>query len=294
MLFDKGVYTVIPTPFNNEMVDMDSLLKIIDKQLSFEKKVNGIVLLGTTSETPTLTQYEREIIAKTVYLRFKDDINIIVGIGGNDTYEVVREGNRLKDYCHGFMITVPYYNKPSQEGIYQHFSYIVKQFIDKDFMLYNIPGRTGVNMEAEITIRLADENVNICAIKEASGKLDQVYKISQQTNLKVYSGDDNAILQYCSLGACGVVSVASNINPKLVIDIINYCNENDFKTALELYPKLEKLSKILFITTNPVPLKIMLSIQGLCENDVRLPLTLPENDMIETIKLFFNVLNEEV
>ena len=298
MLFDKGVYTVIPTPFKvvNETteVDFESLYKIIDRQLVNETKVNGIVLLGTTSETPTLTEEERHLIAKTVYYKYSNDINIIVGIGGNDTMAVINEGYKLKDYCQGFMITVPYYNKPTQEGIYQHFSFIVNKFTDKEFMLYNVPSRTGVNMESATTIKLANNHNNIKAIKEASGKLDQVYEISQNTNLKVYSGDDIAILQYSSLGACGVVSVASNIEPKLVIDIVNYCNNNDFRSALQLYPKLEQLAKILFITTNPVPLKVLLSKLNCCEQEVRLPLTLPDTELINKIEQVYDVLNENI
>lgn len=270
MEFYSGVYTVIPTFFKDSEIDLEQLNNNINYQINCG--IKNIVILGTTSETPTLSEYEENLIVMTTWENFNDKVNIIVGIGGNNTKKTIENGYKYLNYSHAFMITVPYYNKPTQEGIYQHFASI-SQLLDKPIMMYNIPSRCGVSMSPQIIANLYNSFSNIKAIKEASGSITQTLEIKNLCDIVILSGDDALTLPLMSVGAVGVVSVTSNIIPKLMLILVDLFNKSDNKKALELNKKMFPIFKSLFLETNPVPLKYIMMKCNLAKSDaVRLPL----------------------
>jgi 4-hydroxy-tetrahydrodipicolinate synthase len=285
MQFNPGVYTVIPTFFRDSGVDLDQLVSSIQYQI--ESGIKNIVLLGTTSETPTLDEKEQESIVKTAWKHFNGTVNIIVGIGGNNTKTTLENGFKFKDYCDAVMVTVPYYNKPSQEGIYQHFSTIAQLLGDKPIMMYNIPSRTCVSMNPEIIAKLYNSFDNIKAIKEASGSISQALEIKNLCDIVILSGDDSLTLPLMSVGCEGVVSVASNLFPKHILSLVNIYRSNNLSLATKLNKGLYPLFKNLFIDTNPVPLKYLMVRYNLATDDsVRLPLVKIQSEEVK------NTLNE--
>ena len=275
-VFDKGeVYTVIVTPFDDEdkiiFSDFDNLINY-----QIKNGVNGIILLGTTSESPTIDIEEQQEIVDYVWNRFNGQIKIVVGIGGNNTKKVIEFGRFCVDKCDAFMVTVPNYNKPTQHGIFEHFFKIANDELlkEKEIMIYNIPSRCGVNMDPDVIVSLNSICKNITAIKEASGSLTQIRKIQEKCNINIYSGDDLNILPIMSLGGVGVISVASNIMPKDICELVNLCNNNNFSMAKCLFYQISELIENLFLVSNPIPIKYVLFKNGLISNDnVRLPLT---------------------
>ena len=290
MNFDSGVYTVIPTFFKETNVDLEQLKISINYQIN--NGIENIVILGTTSETPTLSVEEQDSIVKTCWENFNGKINIIVGIGGNNTKETLSNGFKYKDMCDAFMVTVPYYNKPSQEGIYQHFSTIAQLLGDKPIMLYNIPSRCGVSINPEIVANLYNSFESIKAIKEASGSITQALEIKNICDIKIFSGDDSLTLPLMSIGGSGVVSVASNIIPKQMKTLVRLFKDNEIGTAQMLNIRLFPLFKTLFIDTNPVPLKYLMVKLNLANNDVvRLPLVKIQSEEVKnTLNQFCNEL----
>jgi 4-hydroxy-tetrahydrodipicolinate synthase len=285
MQFNPGVYTVIPTFFKESSVDLEQLVSSIQYQI--ESGIKNIVLLGTTSETPTLDEKEQESIVKTAWENFNGKVNIIVGIGGNNTKTTLDNAFKFKDYCDAIMVTVPYYNKPSQEGIYQHFSTIAQLLEDKPIMIYNIPSRTCVSMNPEIIANLYTSFDNIKAIKEASGSISQALEIKSLCDIVILSGDDSLTLPLMSVGGDGVVSVASNLFPKHILALVNIYKSNNLSLATKLNKNLYPLFKNLFIDTNPVPLKYLMVRYNLATDDsVRLPLVKIQSDELK------NTLNE--
>ena len=291
MKFETGVYTVIPTFFKDMGVDMDAIVKTIRFQI--DNKVKNIVLLGTTSETPTLSKEEKVEIVTKVWNEFKDQINIIVGIGTNDTKTTLENAFLFREFCHAFMITVPYYNKPSQEGIYQHFSTVAQLIADKPIMMYNIPSRCGVSVEPKIISDLFHSFENIVAIKEASGSIQHTLEINRLCDIIILSGDDALTLPLMSVGAKGVVSVASNIIPDRMIKLVNYYSNGYVNEAYNLNKTLYPFFKALFLDTNPIPLKFFAKEIGLAEEDsVRLPLVKSsDSNKINTMKDSFSEIN---
>lgn len=271
MIFDYGVYTVIPTFFTQNNVNYDEIINFISFQIYYG--IKNIVLLGTTSETPTLTNEEQCNIVYKVWEKFKGKINIIIGIGGNDTKVTIEKGLLLKDYCDAFMVTVPYYNKPTQDGIYKHFSSIANILNDKNILMYNIPSRCGVSMNPDTIVKLFNCYDNIKAIKEASGNVSISQEILNKCEIVVLSGDDSLTLPIMSIGGKGVVSVASNVTPSNILNLVNSFKNGNIKEAIEINNSLYNLFKILFIESNPVPLKYILKKIGFSkESTVRLPL----------------------
>lgn len=276
-----GVYTVLVTPFNkNNTIDYDSMKNWLELQM--ETHIAGIVILGTTSEVPTLSTEEQYSIVKFTYDMLKNKKFLIIGVGGNNTSATLEFAKLCLPYADAFMVTVPSYNKPPQEGLYQHFKTICSQ-LDKPVMLYNVPGRTCINMVPDTVIRVVQSCNNVCAIKEASGNISQmkelVDKIKTETNrditktFKLFSGDDGLIIDACKIGGRGVISVASNIVPYDVIMVVNYCLEGDYNTAKICYDYIDKLVKLLFKVSNPIPIKYLLHATGTFKTDVmRLPL----------------------
>ena len=274
MEFPDGVYTVLVTPFDNEgNIDYDSYDKLIDKQV--ESDITGIFLHGTTSESPTLILEEKLQMVHHVYKRVENRKKIIVGVGGNNTSEALVFAKFCVPYCYGMMVTVPNYNKPSQEGIYHHFYTICmdNKLCNIPFILYNIPSRCGVNMEPETIARVFENCPNVLAIKEASGSMDQVMKIKSLCNIKIFAGDDALILPIMTLGGSGVISVVGNLFPNEIHLVWKLCDRYNYNDARILFYSLYDLIKILFIETNPAPTKYILHTYNMINSGhMRLPL----------------------
>ena len=239
------------------------------------------MLLGTTSESPTLNEYEKKEIVKFTHDFVDNRKNIIVGVGGNNTTATIDFAKYCFDYCTGFMVTVPNYNKPTQDGIYQHFYAICQnsELKEKPVIMYNIPSRCGVNMLPETVVRIAHDCPNVLAIKEASGSIDQAMRIKELCDIKIFSGDDALILPIMSIGGSGVISVASNIIPKYICNIVDSCLDDNYLDARKMFYKAYKFIKMLFIETNPSPIKYILYRISLINNDImRLPLCKMQDD----------------
>ena len=292
MDFKYGVYTVIPTYFLNGNVDYTKICDMIELQIS--SGIKNIVLLGTTSETPTLTQDEQDMIVNTVWNKFKGKVNIIVGIGGNNTKDTLQQAFNYREKSDALMATVPYYNKPSQEGIYQHFATIAQLLEDKPIMLYNIPSRCGVSVEPSVIADLYNNFENIKAIKEASGNIQQTLQIKNLCDIVVLSGDDVLTLPLLSVGAEGVVSVASNIIPKYLLKLVELFKKGDIESSIKLNKKLYPIFKNLFIDTNPVPLKyLMVKLSMINDDSVRLPLVkINSDEKLEILDRISSMINE--
>ena len=295
MEIDNGVYTVLMTPFNyNGMIDYQSYERLIHRQLN--SNITGVVVLGTTSESPTLSDQEKMQLIQFVHRKFENsDKHIIIEIGGNDTRATINFGNAVANYCDYIMVTVPNYNRPTQEGIYEHFNAICSSGIinEKPIILYNIPSRTGVNMTPETVLRVANNNTNVRAIKEASGSISQVMEILSACNIKVFSGDDNMIIPISSVGGSGAISVISNIIPNEFSAIYRYCRNNQYDQARNIYNTFSQLINILLIESNPVSGKQILNLLDIfLTPDVRLPLTkLSNENRIRIEDVYNNLIN---
>ncbi len=281
----SGMGVALITPFKeDESIDFDALARLIEYQI--QNGTDYLVVLGTTAETPTLTEAEKMAIQDFVLERAKGRIPLVLGVSGNNTRAVV---DRLKrDPLDGFdavLSVVPYYNKPSQEGIYQHYKAIAAATV-KPVILYNVPGRTGVNMTAETTLRLARECNNIIAIKEASGNITQMDDIikNKPVDFMVISGDDGITFPLLTLGAVGVISVIGNAFPKEFSKMVRLGLNGDFKQALQMHHRFTELFSLLFVDGNPAGVKCLLNMMGYIENRLRLPLVPTRVTTYEQIK----------
>jgi 4-hydroxy-tetrahydrodipicolinate synthase len=273
MLKLKGCFTALVTPFRNGRVDADALKKMVRFQL--ERGVSGLVPCGSTGEAATLSPEEYLAVIKTVVAAAKGKAPVIPGVGTNSTarsVEMVKKVSALG--VDGLLAIVPYYNKPTQEGITAHFSELAKA-TRLPLVLYNIPGRTGVNMLPATALALRRKFSSIVGIKEASGNLDQVSEIinGADDGFAVMSGDDSLTLPMMSVGACGVVSVVSNVAPAETAKMCELFLEGDVTGAAAAHHALFPLVKALFSETNPIPVKYAASLLGLCAPEPRLPLT---------------------
>jgi 4-hydroxy-tetrahydrodipicolinate synthase len=269
----RGMGVALITPFkNDESVDYDALLRLVDYQL--QNGTDYLVVLGTTAETPTLTEYEKKKIVELVVSRVNGQIPIIIGEGGNNTKAIV---DKLKknDYAgiDGILSVVPYYNKPSQEGIYQHYK-AISEASSLPIISYNVPGRTGVNMTPDTTLRIANDFTNIIAVKEASGNMTQMDEIIKRKpeHFEVISGDDGVTFPLITLGAIGVISVIGNAFPKEFSRMTRLALEGDYASALTIHHSFNELFNLLFVDGNPAGVKCMLNMMGYIENKLRLPL----------------------
>lgn len=269
----KGTGVALVTPFNEDKtVDFDSLQKLID--FVIEDGVDYVVTLGTTGETPTLSKEEKPGIIEFTYTAVASRVPVVVGIGGNNTREVVSDVESFPlEKAAAILSASPYYNKPSQEGIYQHYKAIAEATA-KPVILYNVPGRTGSNISAETTVRLAKDLTNINGIKEASGNMNQCLQIlrDKPKDFMVVSGDDNLALAQVACGMDGVISVAANCFPKEFSLMINHALESDLMNATALNKKLLRGFDLLFAENNPAGVKAFLSELGIIKNHLRLPL----------------------
>ena len=285
----KGCGTALVTPFtDNYEVDYDSFRVLIKRQL--DAGIDFLVPLGTTGETPCLDDYEKERILDSTMEQNNGLVPVVAGAGANSTREVVFNISKLSKYNpDAFLVVVPYYNKPTQEGIYQHYK-AISESTSIPIILYNVPGRTGINMTAETTLRLARLS-NITAIKEASGNYSQISEIIRLSpeGFAVLSGIDDDTFPLMCTGAQGVISVASNIAPYPLVKMTKLLLEGNTAEAAVLHHKLMPLFKACFIESNPIPVKSALSILGLIRNRLRLPLT---SSVVETDRLMEKILNE--
>lgn len=269
----KGMGVALVTPFNEDgSVDYQSLMRLVEYQI--QNGVDFLCVLGTTAETPTLTADEKKEIKRRVVERVNGRVPILLGVGSNCTQTVV-DTLRNDDMTgvDAVLVAVPYYNKPSQEGIYQHYKAIAGA-TQLPVVLYNVPGRTGVNMTAETTLRLARDFDNIVAIKEASGNITQMDDIikNKPENFDVISGDDGITFPLITLGAVGVISVIGNAFPREFSRMTRLALAGDYANALTIHHKFTELFKLLFVDGNPAGVKAMLSMVGMIKNRLRLPL----------------------
>lgn len=269
----KGLGIALVTPFKEDgSVDYDALLRLLDYQL--ENGADFFCILATTGETPTLTAEEKKRIKDLIVDKVQARVPILMGCGGNNTAAVVEE-LKTGDFkgIDGILSVCPYYNKPSQEGLYQHFKAIAAA-TSLPVVLYNVPGRTGVNLKAETTVRLAHDCQNIVAIKEASGNLEQVDEIikNKPRDFDVISGDDSLTFPMISCGAVGVISVIGNALPKEFSKMIRLQMKGEYDPARIIHHRFTDLFSLLFVDGNPAGVKAMLHEMGFIENVLRLPL----------------------
>jgi 4-hydroxy-tetrahydrodipicolinate synthase len=268
----KGTYTAIVTPFKSGKVDEPALARVIQTQI--KGAVEGIVPVGTTGESPTLSFEEHiRVIELSVELA-KKRIKVIAGTGGNSTDEAVYLTKAAERAGADASLQVaPYYNKPTQEGLFQHFK-VIANATRLPIILYSIPGRCGIEIAIETVQRLAAACKNIVGIKEAGGVPDRVSQLRQALGPKfiILSGDDSLTLPFMSVGADGVISVASNVIPKEVAHMVRLFASGDAKGALKIHTRFFPLFRNLFLETNPVPVKAALAMKGLLQEEYRLPL----------------------
>lgn len=281
----KGTGVALVTPFDQELqVDYDALGKLVEHVIA--GGVDFLVALGTTAETPTLSKEEKLDVLKFIIRKNDKRKPIVVGIGGNNTQEVI---HTIKAYpmedVDGILTVVPYYNKPSQEGIYQHFKAIADS-TDKALILYNVPGRTVTNMLPATTLRLANEFKNIVAVKEASGNLSQCMDLvnGAPSHFNVLSGDDDLVLPQIALGMKGVISVAANSYPQTFCNMVNHALNHNFEEAKAFHYQLLPAIRLLFAEGNPTGVKYVLEQKGIIQNTLRLPLISASDSLKQSFK----------
>lgn len=269
----KGIGVALITPFKeNKSVDFDALGRLVDYQIN--GGIDYLVALGTTAETPTLTRDERTEVVRFIIEKNNDRLPLVVGVGGNNTAEVVHE---LKvsyfSRIAAVLSVTPYYNKPNQEGLFQHYR-ALSEASPRPIILYNVPGRTGVNMETETTLRLAKTCSNIVAVKEASGKIEQIRQIiaGRPKGFSVISGDDALAFEVIKSGGDGVISVLGNALPKEFSEMIHHALSGNLDLAQTENSRFIETIKLLFKDGNPAGVKCMLHEMGYVQNQLRLPL----------------------
>jgi len=287
-----GLGVALITPFKeDDSVDYKALGNLIEYQI--KNGIDYLVILATTAETVTMTETEKKEVGSFIINRVNGRVPIVMGIGGNCTRAVVEElQTRDLTGVDAILSVTPYYNKPSQEGLYQHYSAIAKA-APLPVILYNVPGRTGVNMAAETTLRLAKEFPGIIAIKEASGNITQVDEIikNKPSHFMVISGDDGITYPLLTMGAVGVISVIGNAFPKEFGRMVRLGLAGDYKNALKIHRRFTELFNLLFVDGNPAGVKCMLHAMGFIENKLRLPLVPTRMTTYEKIRAVLDELN---
>ena len=268
----RGTFTALVTPFRDGAIDVSAFEKLIETQIA--AGIAGIVAVGTTGESPTLSHEEREQVIRLAVTTANKRCQVLAGTGSNATHHAVADTKMAEKLgAEGALLVAPYYNKPSQEGLFRHFKAIADG-TSLPIMLYNIPGRCGVDIGPDTVARLATECRNIVSIKEASGSVERVSELRGRLpgSFTILSGDDSLTLPFMSVGAAGVVSVAANLFPAEVCALVRAFESGDAKSAEKLHRKLFPLFKDLFIEPNPVPIKTALSWRGDMSSECRLPL----------------------
>ena len=283
----EGAFVAIVTPFKNGKVDEESLRSLIEYQIS--DGANGIVPCGTTGESATLSHEEHDLVIRIAVEASKGKVPVLAGTGSNSTQEAIKLTQHAQDAgADGSLQITPYYNKPSQEGLYQHFSSIAAD-TDLPVILYNVPGRTSVNMNPATVARLAKIK-NIVGIKEASGSLQAISEIIDfcGKDFIVLSGDDALLWPILAVGGKGVISVSANILPGKVAEMCKAAADGDIARARSLHYEMREVNDVLFIDTNPVPVKAALHLMGKIENEVRTPLVTLSSSHLESVKEVLN------
>jgi 4-hydroxy-tetrahydrodipicolinate synthase len=285
-----GMGVALVTPFKtDDSIDYDALARLIEFQI--KNGTDYLLVCGSTAETATLTEIEKQDLTRFVVDKVNGRLPIMLGVGGNNTKAVVDSFSTTNFAGIDTILSVaPFYNKPSQEGLYQHFAAIAKAS-PLPIVLYNVPSRTGVNMTADTTLRLAKDFKNICAIKEASGNFAQIDAIIQNKpkDFFVISGDDGITFPLITLGAVGVISVIGNAFPKEFSRMVRLALNGDYDSARQIHRHFNELIELLFVEGNPAGIKSMLALMGFVENNLRLPLV---PNTINTYERIGNVLKE--
>lgn len=280
-----GTGVAIVTPFKKDgSIDFNALKKLVNHLIN--GKVEYLVVMGTTGESVTLSKEEKQKVIDCVVKENKKRLPLVLGVGGNDTAEVVNQISKVDTKAFSAILSVsPYYNKPSQEGIYQHYKTISKAS-KLPIILYNVPGRTASNIAWDTTIRLAKDFKNIIAIKEASGSVEQCMRIinNRPKNFLVISGDDNLTLPIIASGGDGVISVVANAFPKDFSDMVRAAIDDDMAEARKLHYKLMDITDQLFADGNPGGIKYALSLLKICDTYLRLPLVEPIDKVKQKLK----------
>jgi 4-hydroxy-tetrahydrodipicolinate synthase len=267
----SGCYTALITPFRDGLIDETALRALVRRQIA--AGVSGLVPCGTTGEAPALSATEWDRVVSIVVETAGGSVPVLAGTGSNNTVSVIDRTRRARTLgADGALVVTPYYNRPTQEGLYRHFAAIAEA-VELPLVLYNVPGRTGINLLPETVVRLADIP-GIVGIKEASGSLDQASQIMREANsdFVVLSGDDSLTLPMMGVGAMGVISVVSNIAPEAVSALTSACLAGDFGSGRSLHLALFDLCRAMFVETNPTPVKAAAALLGYCSPEVRLPL----------------------
>ena len=278
----KGSCTAIVTPFNEHGVDYERLKKNLEFQ--YENGTSAVVVCGTTGENATHTPNEHDELVRVTVRTVNGRMKVIAGIGSNNTANALRAAEDAKySGADAVLMVTPYYNKTTQKGLIEHFSYVADR-VDIPMILYNVPSRTGIGITAD-TCKVLSQNPNINGIKEASGDIALAAKIRSLCgdDLYIWSGNDDCTIPLMSLGALGVISVASNIVPGAVAKLCALCLEGSYAEATELYAKYASLFSALFIETNPIPVKAALKMMGMDSGILRLPLTEISQESFETL-----------
>lgn len=287
-----GMGVALITPFKeDDSVDFEALSRLLDYQL--QNNIDYLVVLGTTAETPTLSEEEKSEIVQFVKDKVNGRVPIVLGVGGNNTRAIVEKLKKDNfDGIDAILSVVPYYNKPSQEGMFQHYSAIAENS-PVPVILYNVPGRTGVNMTAETTLRLARKYKNIIGIKEASGNIVQMNDIikNKPADFVVISGDDGITYPLITMGAVGVISVIGNAFPKEFSQMVRLALQGDYNSARIIHHKFTELIDLLFVDGSPAGVKCILSIMGYLENKLRLPLVPTRITTFEKMRQILDTLN---
>jgi 4-hydroxy-tetrahydrodipicolinate synthase len=279
----SGAFTALVTPFRNGQVDVEALEGMVEFQI--QNGIHGLVPCGTTGETPAMSEEEDRLVIGTVVRVANGRVPVIAGSGSNSTDMAIKYTKMAEEVgADGSLQVSPYYNKPTQEGLYRHFA-AVAESTDLPIILYNIPGRTSVTIDAETTARLA-EIPNIVGTKEATLSMNMAMDVMSLCgeDFDVLSGDDPVTLPLMSLGGRGVISVASNVAPAAVSDMVNALLEGDWERGRELHYDLLPLFRALFVETNPIPVKTAASILGLCSDEMRLPMIPLQGENLETLR----------
>ncbi|MDP3430318.1 MAG: 4-hydroxy-tetrahydrodipicolinate synthase, partial [Desulfomicrobium sp.] len=269
----KGAFTALVTPFSNGQLDENAYRELIEWQI--QSGINGVVPCGTTGESATMSHDEHKRVIRICVEQVKGRVPVLAGAGSNNTAEAVELTRFAKEAgADGALLITPYYNKPTQEGLYQHFKRIASE-VSMPFIVYNVPGRTSVNLLPATVARLNKDIPDVIGIKEATGDLTQVSQVLEYCgpDFQVLSGDDFTVLPLLSVGGCGVISVVSNILPDKMSGLCSAWFEGDLPKAQELHFFLAAFSRMMFIETNPIPVKTALSLMGRIKLEMRLPLT---------------------
>lgn len=279
----SGAFTALVTPFRNGEVDVEALEGMVEFQIG--NGIHGLVPCGTTGETPAMSEAEDRVVIETVVRVANGRVPVIAGSGSNSTDMAIKYTRMAEESgADGSLQVAPYYNKPTQEGLYRHFAAIAES-TSLPLVLYNIPGRTGITIEADTIARLA-EVPNIVGVKESTLSMNMTSDIKKLCgeDFDVLSGDDPVTLPLMSLGGVGVISVSSNVAPRAMSDMVNALLDGDFERGRELHYDLLPLFRALFVESNPIPVKTAASLLGLCSDEMRLPLVPMEGENLRHLQ----------